>query len=109
MSYRTGVYNSCPGTGNFPSGLLFTLTQVFFEAPPSSKVYFEMERYIEWFNSYKKTDSILEKAAIAHLYFENIHPFEDGNGRIGRAIIEKSLSQGVEGILSSARILQSHA
>ena len=54
-----------------------------------------MQRYIEWFNSSKPAHSVLGRAAIAHLYFENIHPFEDGNGRIGRAIVEKSLSQGV--------------
>lgn len=69
--------------------------QVFFEAPPSKRVYTEMDRYVEWFNSSKTALSILGRAAIAHLYFENIHPFEDGNGRIGRALVEKSLSQGV--------------
>lgn len=69
--------------------------QVFFEAPPSKMVYFEMEQYIKWFNSSETKQSILGRAAIAHLYFENIHPFEDGNGRIGRALVEKSLSQGV--------------
>jgi Fic family protein len=71
------------------------IPRVFFEAPPSKKVHSEMQRYIKWFNSSEKAQSILGKAAIAHLYFENIHPFEDGNGRIGRAIVEKSLSQGV--------------
>lgn len=70
-------------------------THLFFEAPPSKEVYFEMKRYIKWFNSSKGKESILGKAAIAHLYFENIHPFEDGNGRIGRALIEKNLSQGI--------------
>ena len=69
--------------------------QVFFEAPPSTRVYSEMQRYIEWFNSSQNAQPVLGRTAIAHLYFENIHPFEDGNGRIGRALIEKSLSQGI--------------
>lgn len=69
-------------------------SHIYFEAPPSNRVYSEMQKYIEWFNG-NKTMPILAKTAIAHLYFENIHPFEDGNGRIGRAIVEKSLSQGV--------------
>lgn len=66
---------------------------VFFEAPPSKQMHSEMQRYIDWFNA--PTQGVLGKTAIAHLYFENIHPFEDGNGRIGRALVEKSLSQAV--------------
>lgn len=66
--------------------------QVHFEAPPSHRVYDEMSRFIEWFNDSSLSESILAKASIAHVYFESIHPFEDGNGRIGRALIEKMLS-----------------
>lgn len=69
--------------------------KVFFEAPPSSQVYDEMTAFIDWFNSTRTTEPILGRAAIAHVYFESIHPFEDGNGRIGRVLIEKILSQGV--------------
>lgn len=68
--------------------------KVFFEAPPSSQVVEEMARFIDWFNGSKK-ESILGTAAIAHVYFESIHPFEDGNGRIGRALVEKILSQSI--------------
>lgn len=68
---------------------------VYFEAPPSSKVPEEMDAFIHWFNKTRENASILERAAIAHLYFESIHPFEDGNGRIGRLLVEKILSQGV--------------
>jgi Fic family protein len=68
--------------------------KIHFEAPPSAAVPNEMSRFVEWFNS-KNISNILIKAATAHLYFESIHPFEDGNGRIGRVVAEKSLSIGV--------------
>lgn len=73
--------------------------KVHFEAPPSSHVPQEMQMYITWFNQTalgrpKEIRKAPVRAAIAHLYFETIHPFKDGNGRIGRAIAEKALSQG---------------
>ncbi|PTM08470.1 MAG: DUF4172 domain-containing protein, partial [Bacteroidetes bacterium] len=67
---------------------------VHFEAPPSSRVQREMEAFMTWFNGSHR-GGVLVRAGIAHLYFESIHPFEDGNGRIGRAISEKALSQGL--------------
>lgn len=72
---------------------------VHFEGPPSHDVPKEMEKFLDWFNSTAPGSSQAIKfapvrAAIAHLYFESIHPFEDGNGRIGRVIAEKALSQG---------------
>jgi len=73
--------------------------KVHFEAPPSSRVPSEMARFIAWFERTEPGGaeplSALTKAGIAHLYFESIHPFEDGNGRIGRAIAEKALAQGL--------------
>lgn len=74
--------------------------KVHYEAPPSSRVPTEMATFLDWFNHSLGTDkSRLRHApvrcALAHLYFESIHPFEDGNGRIGRAIAEKALSQGI--------------
>ena len=69
--------------------------KVFFEGPPSMQVAKEMEQFVAWFNSKDISEAILSRAAIAHVYFESIHPFEDGNGRIGRLLIEKILSQGV--------------
>lgn len=69
--------------------------KVFFEAPPSKRVFQEMTDFIDWFNSTNRPSSILGRAAIAHVYFESIHPFEDGNGRIGRVLSEKILSQAV--------------
>lgn len=68
--------------------------KVHFEAPPSAQVAGEMKLFISWFNE-SKTLPPLTRASIAHLYFECIHPFEDGNGRIGRAIAEKALSQSL--------------
>ena len=66
---------------------------VHFEAPPSAAVEKEMNGFISWFNQNREVLPALERAGIAHLYFESIHPFEDGNGRIGRAISELALSQ----------------
>ena len=72
--------------------------KIHFEAPPSSSVAAEMARFCHWFNDTSPTGETplpaLARAGLAHLYFESIHPFEDGNGRIGRAIAEKVLAQG---------------
>lgn len=80
---------------------------IFYEAPPSNKVPEEMERFVHWFNS-TRTLPILERASIAHLYFESIHPFEDGNGRIGRLLVEKVLSQGIQQpiLIAVSRVLE---
>ena len=73
--------------------------KVHYEAPPSARVSSEMERFVTWFNEVADLSPPV-KAAVAHLYFESIHPFEDGNGRIGRAIAEKAFSQGLNSPLS---------
>ncbi|MCD8139409.1 MAG: DUF4172 domain-containing protein [Planctomycetaceae bacterium] len=74
--------------------------RVHFEAPPSTSVKKEMSRLIRWFTKTMPdaTSSplpVLVRAGLAHLWFESIHPFEDGNGRIGRAVAEKALMQGL--------------
>ncbi|MBU0723334.1 MAG: Fic family protein [Alphaproteobacteria bacterium] len=72
---------------------------VHFEAPPSSAMTAEMDRFIAWFNACGPGGDEplppLARAGLAHLYFVSIHPFQDGNGRIGRAISEMALSQGL--------------
>ncbi len=73
--------------------------KIHFEAPPSSRMKAEMDRFIDWFHDTlpkgKHPLPILARAGIAHLYFVSIHPFEDGNGRIGRALAEKALAEGL--------------
>src|SRR5574341_94042 len=87
--------------------------EVYFEAPPSSRVPGEMKRFIEWFNETgpggkKETKKAVVRSAVVHLYFESIHPFEDGNGRIGRTLSEKALSQGIgrPALLSLSRAIE---
>ncbi|MGH9593133.1 MAG: Fic family protein, partial [Bryobacteraceae bacterium] len=71
--------------------------RVHFEAPPATRVPGEMRRFIDWFNrtapGNESSLPALARAGTAHLYFESIHPFEDGNGRIGRAVAEKAMAQ----------------
>lgn len=72
---------------------------VHFEAPPSAHLPQEMQRFTTWFNSTAPQGNqalpALTRAGITHLYFVSIHPFEDGNGRIGRALAEKALAQSL--------------
>ncbi len=86
---------------------------VHFEAPPSARVPEEMARFVQWFNDTapsgaKEIRKAPVRSAVAHLYFETIHPFEDGNGRVGRAIAEKALSQtmGRPVMLSLSRTIE---
>lgn len=65
---------------------------VHFEAPPAARVPAEMEIFLEWFEAPSSDDGVV-KAAIAHLWFLTIHPFEDGNGRIARAIADLGLAR----------------
>jgi Fic family protein len=89
-------------TGKEPMQVVFgriDAPRVHFEAPPASRVTSEMKQFLEWFARTHKDGqqplSALTRGAVAHLYFESIHPFEDGNGRIGRAIAEKSLAESL--------------
>jgi len=86
---------------------------VHYEAPPSDSVPNEMKKFVQWFhrdtlNVKDEVTRALVKAAIAHLYFESIHPFEDGNGRVGRAIAEYTLSHELKGpmLLSISKVIE---
>ena len=66
--------------------------RVHYEAPTADKLEAEMTAFLTWFNTEEKIDPVI-KAALAHLWFVTIHPFEDGNGRIARAIADMSLAR----------------
>ena len=68
------------------------LERVHYQAPPAARIEAEMQAFLAWFNEPPTMDGILH-AAVAHLWFVTIHPFEDGNGRIGRALADMSLAR----------------
>lgn len=74
--------------------------KVHYEAPASDKVPAEMAKFLAWANDGVAEPSALVKAALAHLCFETIHPFEDGNGRVGRAIVDLLLARAAKGTAS---------
>lgn len=69
--------------------------KIHFQAPPAERLHDEMTIFIDWFNADTGLDAVL-KAAIAHLWFITIHPFDDGNGRIARAIADMQLAKADE-------------
>jgi Fic family protein len=66
--------------------------RVHFEAPEALRLNHEMNIFLEWFNRQAPMDAVL-KAALSHLWFVTLHPFEDGNGRIARAIADMALAR----------------
>lgn len=88
--------------------------RVHFVAPPSATIPKEMSQFVTWFNdtSPNKPGALaaLTRSGMAHLYFVSIHPFEDGNGRIGRALAEKALSQklGEPTLVALSHTIQVH-
>lgn len=66
--------------------------KVHFQAPPATQIENEMRIFLDWFNLDQNIDLVL-KAAIAHLWFVTIHPFEDGNGRVSRALSDMLLAR----------------
>jgi Fic family protein len=65
--------------------------RIHYQAPAAKMLRREMQAFLKWFNAATKTDPVL-KAALAHLWFVTIHPFDDGNGRIARAITDMALA-----------------
>lgn len=69
---------------------------VHYQAPESIDVHSQMTQLIDWFNDSLNQIDGLVRAALAHLWLETIHPFEDGNGRVGRALAEMALAQDLK-------------
>jgi Fic family protein len=69
--------------------------RIHYEAPVAGRLDGEMQEFLDWFNGADDTDPVL-RAALAHLWFVTLHPFEDGNGRIARAIADMSLARSEE-------------
>lgn len=67
-------------------------TRVHFEAPAADRLDGEMQRFLEWFNDNTEREWVV-KAGLAHLWFVTIHPFDDGNGRIARAMVDMALAR----------------
>ena len=93
-----GAYRTHPEPMQVISGPI-AQRKVHFEAPPSENMAKEMAAFVQWFNDTgpdgRHPLPALTRSGIAHLYFVSIHPFEDGNGRIARALAEKSLAQNL--------------
>ena len=67
--------------------------KVHYEAPPHNRLTGDMERFLAWFNEQPVGLDGLLRAGVAHAWFELIHPFDDGNGRVGRALLDRALAQ----------------
>lgn len=93
---RTGTYRDHAEPMQIVTPRMGKPDIVHYQAPASADVHAHMTQLIEWFNSSLGQTDGLVRAAIAHLWFEAIHPFEDGNGRVGRALVEMALAQDLK-------------
>jgi len=93
-----GAYRTHTDAMQIASGHLDRPT-MHFEAPPSDQIPGEMERFTAWFNETAPNSTsplpALTRTALSHIWLESIHPFEDGNGRFGRALAKKALAQSL--------------
>ena len=95
-----GAYRNDPSPMRVVSGSGGRL-QIHYEAPPAAQVPDEMTHFLDWYNATRPTghagtaDALpgLIRAGIAHVWFEMVHPYDDGNGRVGRAVVDHALSQ----------------
>ena len=93
--FKVGEFRSSDEAMQIVSSRLDAKRKVYFQAVPGPKIELEMANYIKWFNDKSKILSPVSRAGLAHVYFEAIHPFEDGNGRIGRLLSEKALASSL--------------
>ncbi|HHJ20781.1 MAG TPA: Fic family protein [Gammaproteobacteria bacterium] len=98
-SLLRGTYRNDPSPMQIVSGP-YGREKVHYEAPPAARVPDEMARFIDWYNRASPMNEDrkapwIARAGIAHLWFEVIHAFDDGNGRVGRAIADHALSQSL--------------
>jgi Fic family protein len=93
QAIRTGAYRDHAEPMQIVTPRLGKPDIVHYQAPDSSEVHAQMSQLIAYFNSSQQQVDGLVRAAIAHLWFETIHPFEDGNGRVGRALVDMALAQ----------------
>ena len=91
-----GAYRNDPEPMQIVSGRYVGRPRtVHYEAPPAADVPAEMGRFLDWYNGDSASLAGPVRAAVAHVWFEKIHPFEDGNGRVGRAVSDHALSQSL--------------
>lgn len=93
--FRTGIEPMQVVSGKFGDFVIH------YVAPPSEDLPLMIPQFLKWYNDFDMNDigkigEGVVLSALAHLYFETLHPFEDGNGRIGRALAEKALSEKLE-------------
>ena len=94
-----GAYRNDPSPMQIVSGP-YGREKIHYEAPPATRVPDEMARFLAWYSQTRPSNrdkemSGIARSGIAHLWFEVIHPFDDGNGRVGRVIADHALSQSL--------------
>ncbi len=93
---KAGAFRDGPEPMRVVRTNAFGEMEIRYEAPPSERVPGEIDRFAaRWREVPSKPADIALKAAFMHPHFESIHPFEDGNGRVGRALVAKTLAEGL--------------